>query len=141
MTDSEIFLTEALGSAIIDTACTCTVCGDMWLDSYMSHLSQAQVNKLLQSETPSSRPFRFGDGTVVYSSRKAKLPAQIGQTKCDIESEVVPVDNTVASHCNHPETCIMQPRLCNKMGLKGCGKILSRVVLLTSTILIGYFFQ
>lgn len=33
-----------------------------------------------------------GDGTVVYSRIKVKLPAKIGQTKCDIESEVVPVD-------------------------------------------------
>ncbi|XP_039900576.1 uncharacterized protein LOC120741662 [Simochromis diagramma] len=109
MTDSEIFLTEALGSAIIDTACTRTVCGQKWLDSYMRDLSQGQVNKLLQSETPSSRPFRFGDGIVVYSSRKVKLPAKIGQTKCDIESEVVPVDI---------------PLLLSKTSLKKAGTVL-----------------
>uniref|UniRef100_A0A669DDN2 Integrase catalytic domain-containing protein n=1 Tax=Oreochromis niloticus TaxID=8128 RepID=A0A669DDN2_ORENI len=109
MTDSEIFLTEALGSAIIDTACTRTVCGQKWLDSYMRDLSQGQVNKLLQSEAPSSRPFRFGDGTVVYSSRKVKLPAKIGQTKCDIESEVVPFDI---------------PLLQSKMSLKKAGTVL-----------------
>jgi len=92
MTDPEIFLTESLGSAIIDTACTRTVCGEKWLESYVKDLSKSQPHKLLKTESPSCRPFRFGDGQVVYSNRKVKLPAKIGQTKCHIESEIVSVD-------------------------------------------------
>jgi hypothetical protein len=40
----------------------------------------------------SARPFRFGDGKVVHSTRKVIIPAKIGQTKCKIETEVVPAD-------------------------------------------------
>lgn len=109
MTDSEIFLTESLGSAIIDTACTRTVCGEKWLDSYMKDLSQSQINKLMQTESSSCRPFRFGDGQVVHSNRKVKLPAKIGPTKCHIETEVVPVDI---------------PLLLSKMALKRAGTVL-----------------
>lgn len=38
-TDNEIFVAESLGCAVIDTACTRTVCGQKWLDSYMETLS------------------------------------------------------------------------------------------------------
>lgn len=109
VTDSQIFLTESLGSAIIDTACTRTVCGEKWLDSYIKDLKQSQTDKMLQTESPSCRPFRFGDGQVVHSYRKVKLPAKIGQTKCHIETEVVPADI---------------PLLLSKMSLKKAGTVL-----------------
>ncbi|XP_034069112.1 uncharacterized protein LOC117544299 [Gymnodraco acuticeps] len=93
LSESEVFLTESLGTAIIDTACvTRTVCGEKWLDSFVADLSQSQVNQIVKSETPSSRPFRFGDGNIVHSSRILKLPAKIGQTKCRMETEVVKAD-------------------------------------------------
>ena len=109
MSDAEIFITESMGSAIIDTACTRTVCGEKWLDSYMHCLSQEQTNKMMKTETPSARPFRFGDGNLVYSARKVKLPAKIGHTKCHIETEVVNVDI---------------PLLLSKSSLKKAGTVL-----------------
>ncbi|XP_024125019.2 uncharacterized protein LOC112144625 [Oryzias melastigma] len=109
MTESEIFLTESQGSAIIDTACTRTVCGEKWLESYIKDLNRSQIHKMMQTESQSCRPFRFGDGQVVYSNRKVKLPAKIGQTKCHIESEVVPADI---------------PLLLSKMSLKRAGTVL-----------------
>ena len=107
MSDSEIFLAESLGSAIIDTACTRTVCGEKWLENYIKELSQDGVNKMLKTEI--LKPFRFGDGTVVYSTRKVKLPAKIGQTKCCVEAKVVPVDI---------------PLLLSKTSLKRAGTVL-----------------
>ncbi|XDV11978.1 hypothetical protein PO909_000752 [Leuciscus waleckii] len=89
--------------------CTRTVCGEKWLDCYMKDLSHSQINKLLQTESSSCRPFRFGDGQVVHSNRKVKLPAKIGLTKCHIETEVVPVDI---------------PLLLSKMSLKRAGTVL-----------------
>lgn len=109
MLDSEIFLAESQGSAIIDTACARTVCGKKWLENYMKELSQDQVNKMLQTEIPSCRPFQFGDGNVVYSNRKVKIPANIGQTKCCVETEVVQVDI---------------PLLLSKTSLKRAGTVL-----------------
>lgn len=75
----------------------------------MKDLSHSQINKLLLTESSSCRPFRFGDGQVVHSNRKVKLPAKIGLTKCHIETEVVPVD---------------VPLLLSKMSLKRAGTVL-----------------
>lgn len=66
MSDCEIFMTESQGSAIIDTACTRTVCGEKWLDNYVNGLSQEPTHKLMKTENPSCRPFRFGDVNLVY---------------------------------------------------------------------------
>ncbi len=91
-TEAEIFMTECFGSAIIDTACTRPVCGQEWLDDYVTGLSQNKLNDLIKTEEPSCRSFRFGDGKVVYSTKKLKIPAKIGQTSCHIETDVVPTN-------------------------------------------------
>ena len=91
-TAAEIFMTECCGSAIIDTACTRTVCGQGWLDGYISKLSKNELREMKRNEKLSRRPFKFGDGKVVYSTKSLKIPARIGQTKCQIETEVVPAD-------------------------------------------------
>lgn len=106
--ESEIFMVEALGSAVIDTACTRTVCGEKWLDSYVSGLNGADVNKIVN--TSSKKPFKFGDGQVVYSTKMVKIPAKIGDTKCAIETEVVPSDI---------------PLLLSKASLKKAGAVLN----------------
>lgn len=88
--DTQIFMVEALGSAVIDTACTRTVCGEKWLADYVSGLPQRELMKI--KDEKSARPFRFGDGKLVQSTRKVTIPATIGKTKCNIETEVVPAD-------------------------------------------------
>lgn len=44
--DKRIFKVELLGSVVIDTACTETLCGQKWLDHYMSGLKSAEIKKL-----------------------------------------------------------------------------------------------
>lgn len=90
MSKSEIFMVEAFGSAVIDTACTKTVCGEKKLEDYTSGLTQSEFLKI--SDKQSARPFRCGDGKVVHSTRKVTIPARIGHTKGKIETEVVPAD-------------------------------------------------
>ena len=63
---------------------------DQWLDDYISELPQSELQKV--SDKQSARPFRFGDGKVVHATRKVIIPVKIGQTKCKIETEVVPAD-------------------------------------------------
>ncbi len=58
---------------------------------------------------PSCRSFRFGDGKVVYSTKKLKIPAKIGQTSCHIETDVVPANI---------------PLLLNKASMKRAGTVL-----------------
>jgi len=106
--DTEIFMVEALGTAVIDTACTRTVCGEKWLDNYVGGLDERQVKGLVSTE--SSKPFKFGDGRVVHSTKKVKIPAKIGETKCCIETEVVPSDI---------------PLLLSKTSLKRAGAVLN----------------
>lgn len=108
-TDAEIFMTECFGSAIIDTACTRTVCGQEWLDNYNTVLRKNSVKRMKETETHSHRPFKFGDGKVVYSVKRVKIPAKIGNTKCNIETEVVPVNI---------------PLLLSKTSLKRAGTVL-----------------
>lgn len=98
-TAAEIFVTrqrqklcECFGLAIIDTACTWTVCGQQWLHSYITGLSERELNEVKKTETYSHRPFRFGDGEVIHSTKKFKIPAKNGETECHLETDVVPAD-------------------------------------------------
>ena len=55
----EVFLVEAMGTAVIDTACTHIVCGERWLDNYLKTLDELSFQKVKRN--PSSIGFRFGD--------------------------------------------------------------------------------
>ena len=86
ITPQEIFVAEAFNAAVVDTACTKTVCGSKWLhqflDTFDSQSGQIQCKE-------SCTPFKFGDGKTVYSYQSVKLPATIGSVNCYIETEVV----------------------------------------------------
>ena len=88
--ENEILLTESFGCAIIDTACTKTVCGKRWYEEYVDQLEQKKKKQIKTGA--SAKTFRFGDGAKVKSYMKATIPAQIGDTKCSIETEVVDID-------------------------------------------------
>jgi hypothetical protein len=84
---NEILVAESMGAAIIDTACTRTVCGESWLRQYLDGLTTEQKQQVVSEQ--SDRRFRFGDGEVVTSGRTVRIPAKIGNTVCKIETEVV----------------------------------------------------
>ena len=73
--------------AVIDTTCTKTVAGELWLQNYMKNLEDTSLNQVEISE--SRRVFKFCDSRKVIATLKAKLPAQIGNTKCFIKVEIV----------------------------------------------------
>ena len=73
--------------AVIDTACTKAVAGQLWLQNYMKNLDDASLKQVEISE--SHKVFKFGDGCKVIVTSKAKLPAQIGNTKCFIKAEII----------------------------------------------------
>ena len=83
----EIFMTEALGCAVLDTACTRTVCGTKWLDNYVENLNDDEKRSIQVND--SDRNFRFGDGAQVKSCKKVIIPVKIGETSCKICTEVV----------------------------------------------------
>ena len=107
---NEIFMTESFGCAVIDTACTRTVCGQKWLDNYTDNLDVKK--KTMIKTSPSKRSFKFGDGVQIQSTKNVIIPAMIGKTPCKIDTEVVDVDI---------------PLLLSKTSLKRAGTVLDLV--------------
>ena len=70
-----VFMTESFGSAILDTACTRTVCGSKWLFDYIESLSEEDRGKI--REDKSERMFRFGD-----SSQERSTPRRQRSSRC-----------------------------------------------------------
>ena len=83
-------LEETLGMAIVDSACSKTVCGKVWMDAYREQLSDQ--DKALVKVYPTSTKFRFGDGAQCISNNLVKFPAVIGKKKVPIEANVVEAD-------------------------------------------------
>ena len=75
----EVFLVEAMGTAVIYTACTCIVCGERWLDNCLKTLDELSFEKV--KKNPSSIGFRFGDGGRINSFETAAIPAEIAGVK------------------------------------------------------------
>ena len=88
--DHEILVTESFGSAVIDTACTKTVCGEKWMNMYLKMLNDEGQRNVCTSKSEQS--FKFGDGEVKKSFLNVTIPAKIGSTACKIETEVVKSD-------------------------------------------------
>ena len=85
-----IFFSETLNFAIVDSGCSKTVCGKLWLKCYLDSLSDAD-SKLVE-ETQSQTCFKFGDGNKIRSLKKVKFPAYIADNKFYIEADVIPND-------------------------------------------------
>ena len=86
----ETFLGETINKAILDSGCTETVCGNVWLQCYLDSLNKEESAKV-QSQS-SSKVFRFGDGKCYEATRKVTIPAMIGDTEVHIETQVVNCD-------------------------------------------------
>ena len=81
---------EGIGCAVLDTACTSTVCGKRWLDSFIQSLSDAEKPKVKQGE--SRRNFKFGGGAILPSLMECTVPAQLGDRDVLITTDVVDSD-------------------------------------------------
>ena len=78
---------ESFGMAVLDSGCTKSVTGEMWLDEYLQTLSEQ--DRLQVSERSNDATFRFGDGVEVTSSKLVKFPVVTGSQKFFIEADVV----------------------------------------------------
>ena len=56
----------------------------------INHLDDNSLNNV--KIIPSKVPFKFGDSWKLYSEMKATIPAQIAQTNCQIEGEIIDAD-------------------------------------------------
>ena len=78
---------ESLGMAILDTGCSKTVCGEIWLSEYEETLSPKEKRSV--ASFPSKTSFIFGDGVEVVSERSVKIPVTIGSKSVSIQADVV----------------------------------------------------
>ena len=80
-------LEETIGCMVVDSGCINTVCGDVWLDSYLESLS-CKDKKSVAMENSSSW-FRFGNGASFQSLKKVTIPVYLGSIRARISTDVV----------------------------------------------------
>ena len=79
-----------LGSAVLDSGATSTVCGTKWYKCFLETLTDAQKKKIVKIK--GVRTFRFGDGNKLNSLYKVILPCVIIDIEVSIITDVVNSD-------------------------------------------------
>ena len=83
-------LAETWSSAVLDCGATNTVCGSKWMEEFVESLPPEQREKVKTQD--SSKPFRFGDGVVMTSKKKAIIPVTVGEKSVSIATEIIDAD-------------------------------------------------
>ena len=90
-TGSEVYTSmlvdESINMAVLDSACSTTVCGEAWMKDYIESLCKEDKEKVYIQE--SMKDFKFGAGGIMRSSGLYKIPVDIGGYKGSINTEVV----------------------------------------------------
>ena len=81
-------VSESWNHAVLDSGASKTICGSMWLSTYVDSLSDS--DKLAVAYSNNS--FRFDDGRQVQSTSMAQFPAYLGSKRVFIVSDVVDLD-------------------------------------------------
>ena len=81
---------DACNCAVLDSACSSTVCGDNWVNSYIESLDKNDKAKVNQSA--GEKVFKFGGGTCLKSKGEYSLPAVIAGKEVTIKIDVVESD-------------------------------------------------
>ena len=66
---------DARNCAVLDSACSSTVCGDSWINNYIQSLDKNDRQKVKQAE--GEKVFNFGGGTCLQSMGEYRLPVVI----------------------------------------------------------------
>ena len=86
----DIFWGETLGSAVLDSGASSTVCGTKWYKCFLETLTDAQKKKMVKIK--GVRTFKFGDGNKLNSLYKVILPCVIADIEVSIITDVVNSD-------------------------------------------------
>ena len=86
----DIFWGEMLGSAVLDSGASSTVCGTKWYECFLETLMDAQKKKIVKRK--GVRTFKFGDGNKLNSLYKVILPCVIADIEVSIITDVVNPD-------------------------------------------------
>ena len=121
-----VLMDEARNSAVLDSACSSTVCGKQWLEVYTQSLDEEHRQKITQ--VGSSKVFRFGGGTRLQSEGQYTLPACIAGTNVKIQTDVVSSDIPLLLSRDAMKKAKTKLDLVND-----CAEILGREVVLNCT--------
>ena len=78
---------EATNCAVLDSACSSTVCGSLWMDDFLASLSPSDREKVKNEN--SEKTFRFGGGETLTSLGAFLIPATVADKKIMIKTDVV----------------------------------------------------
>ena len=81
---------EANRCAVLDSACSSTVCGIDWMEDYFSSLNEQ--SKLKVERNPGKKQFKFGGGEKLQSVGSFKIPAMIAGQEVMIITDIVDSD-------------------------------------------------
>ena len=83
----ENFLGETLSCAVLDSGCTRTVCGNVWLSCCLDTLSDDEKQCIREESSETS--FKLGDGIAIMSQNRVTIPTVIGNKKVLLETDVI----------------------------------------------------
>ncbi|CAL4132571.1 unnamed protein product, partial [Meganyctiphanes norvegica] len=92
-TKSEEMITlvaETLNCAVLDSACSSTVCGQGWMTCYLDSLDDNSKRRV--REFPGTTTFRFGNDATLKSLKKLEIPCMIAGKNKMISTDVVSSD-------------------------------------------------
>ena len=75
---------------VLDSACSSTVCGQVWLETYLDSLSEDDHSKVMKNE--GIKVFKFGGGTRLRSNGEYDLPMCIAGRQVKVKTDVVDSD-------------------------------------------------
>ena len=84
---ASVLMGEALGSIVLDSGCSRTVCGEQWLDCFLETLSDKEKASIKYYS--SNSVFRFGDDRKMSSIQCCGFPCVLGGKSIRIKTDVV----------------------------------------------------
>ena len=87
VTPASSLLEETIGCMVVDSGCIHTVCGQVWLESYVDSLSCKDKKSINTKE--SKGVFRFGNGASFRSMKRVTIPIYLGALRTRIETDVI----------------------------------------------------
>ena len=89
-TEISLMGTDARNCAVLDSACSRTLCGETWINDYIEHLDETDRSKIKYEQ--GERMLKFGGGTYLYSKGPYSLPACTAGKAVTIKMDVVESD-------------------------------------------------
>ena len=78
---------DARNSAVLDSACSSTVCGRRWMEEYKHSLNAEDEKKIIEME--SGKTFKFGGGEKLRSLGSYIIPIELAGKKLSLKTDVV----------------------------------------------------